>query len=119
TVAPGAGEAGVLAVVGAVTFTPLAAFSALLNGTDPGSDYSQLVAGGPIDLGGSALSLILGFTPEVDDSFTLLSSADLAGVTGTFAGLDEGAVFNQDGLLFQITYRGGPSGTSVVLTRLA
>jgi hypothetical protein len=38
-------------------------------------------------------------------------------ITGTFAGLDEGAVFAQDGLLFQITYQGGPNGDSVVLTR--
>ena len=70
-------------------------------------------------MGGSTLSLVLGYTPQVGDSFTLLTSNDPAGVTGAFAGLEEGAVFDQDGLTFQITYQGGPAGTSVVLTRVA
>ena len=69
-------------------------------------------------MGGSTLSLVLGYTPQVGDSFTLLTSNDPAGVTGTFAGLDEGATFTQDGLTFQITYQAGPGGNSVVLTRL-
>jgi hypothetical protein len=34
------------------------------------------------------------------------------------AGLDEGAVFAQDGLLFPITYQGGPDGNGAVLTRV-
>jgi hypothetical protein len=33
--------------------------------------------------------------------------------------LDERALFTWNGLTFQITYQGGPSGNSVVLTRLA
>jgi hypothetical protein len=40
-------------------------------------------------------------------------------ITGTFAGLDEGAVFSQNGMTFLITYQGGPRGNSVVLTHLA
>jgi hypothetical protein len=52
----------------------------------------------------------------VGDSFTLLSTDDASPVTGTFAGLDEGAIFSQNGMLFQITYQGGSRGNSVVLT---
>ena len=58
-----------------------------------------------------------GFTPDLGDAFTLISS-DAGPILGTFAGLDEGAVFAQDGMLFQITYQGGPGGNSVVLTRV-
>jgi hypothetical protein len=112
TVAP-----GVLTVAGSMTLSASATFAVTLNGTDPDS-YSSVHASGPLDLGGSTLSLTLGYTPAVGDSFTLLSTDDGSPVTGTFAGLDEGAVFSQNGLTFQITYRGGPRGNSVVLTRL-
>jgi hypothetical protein len=107
---------GVLTVAGGVVLSDSATFSATLNGTDP-DNYSQVTASGPVDLGGSTLSLTLGFTPELGDAFTLLSS-DTGPITGTFAGLDEGAVFSQDGMSFQITYQGGPNGNSVVLTRV-
>jgi hypothetical protein len=109
---------GVLSVADGVVLSASVTFRATLNGTDPGS-YSQLVAAGPINLGGSTLSLVLGFTSPVGASFTLLTTADPSPVAGTFAGLAEGAVFTQDNLLFQITYVGGADGNSVVLTRLA
>jgi hypothetical protein len=108
---------GILSITGSATFFASTTFSATLNGADPGS-YSLVSASGPINLGGSTLHLTLGFTPQVGDAFTLLSSA-FGPITGTFAGLDEGATFMQDGILFQITYQGGPDGHSVVLRRLA
>jgi hypothetical protein len=103
-------------VAGGVVLSDSATFSATLNGTEPDS-YSYVTASGPIDLGGSTLSLSLGFMPELGGSFELITS-DAGPILGTFAGLDEGAVFEQDGLLFQITYQGGPDGNSVVLTRV-
>jgi hypothetical protein len=115
TVAP---APGLLTIAGSLALSGATTFSATLNGTDPAS-YSQVVASGPIDLGGSTLSLSLGFTPQVGDSFTLLTSGDGSPITGTFAGLDEGATLMQDGILFQITYHGGSGGNSVVLTRLS
>jgi hypothetical protein len=108
---------GVFSITGSMALASSTTFSALLNGTDPGS-YSQVTASGSIDLASSTLALTLGFTPELGDSFTLISSA-FGPITGTFAGLDEGATFMQSGILFQITYEGGPDGNSVVLTRLA
>jgi hypothetical protein len=108
---------GILSVAGSVTLFASTTFSVTLNGIDPGS-YSQVSASGPVNLGGSTLELTLGFAPQVGDAFTLLSSA-FGPITGTFAGLEEGATFMQDGILFQITYQGGPDSQSVVLTRLA
>ena len=51
--------------------------------------------------------------------FEILTNTGAAPITGTFAGLAEGAVFTQGGYQFQITYQGGTGGDSVVLTRLA
>jgi hypothetical protein len=115
TAAPGPGA---LTVAGGVVLTGSATYKATLNGTDP-SNYSQVQASGPIDLGGSTLSLILGFTPPVGSTYTLLTTTDPGPIMGTFAGLPEGASFTQGGFTFQITYQGSPGGNSVVLTRLA
>src|SRR5262249_8163031 len=80
TVAP-----SLLTVSGGLTLSASATFAVTLNGTDPDS-YSSVHASGPLDLGGSTLSLTLGFTPDVGDSFTLLSTDDGSPITGTFAG---------------------------------
>jgi hypothetical protein len=77
-------------------------FGVTLDDPDP-DGYSQLHASGPLDPGGSRLSLTLGFTPAVGDCFTLLSTDDSSPVTSTFAGLDEGVVFSQNGMMFPIT----------------
>src|SRR5262249_49680715 len=110
TVAP---DPGLVTILGGCTLSGSSTFTATLNRTDRGS-YSQVTAGGPVDLGGSTLSLALGFTPPAGSSFTLLSS-DSGPILGTFAGLEEGATFTQDGFTFEITYRGGLRGNSVVL----
>jgi hypothetical protein len=55
----------------------------------------------------------------VGSTFEVLTTSDAAGIRGTFSGLDEGAIFEQDGEQFQITYHGGDNGTSVVLTRVS
>jgi Repeat of unknown function (DUF5650) len=109
---------GVFSIAGGLALASSTTFSALLNGTDPAS-YSQVTASGSIDLGSSTLTLTLGFTPEMGDSFTLLTAGDGSSIAGTFAGLDEGATFSQGGFTFQITYQGGPNGNSVVLTRVS
>jgi hypothetical protein len=105
-------------VAGSVALASSATYSAGRNDTDP-SNYSQLLVGGPIDLGGSTLSLVLGFTPPVGSSCTLITTSDPAPILGTFAGLPEGATFSQGVFQFRITYQGGAGGNSVVVTRLA
>jgi hypothetical protein len=109
---------GVSTILGGVVLTDSTTWSATLNGTARGS-YSQLAVAGPINLGGSSLSLNLGFEPPVGSSFEILTNSGTGPITGTFNGLDEGAVFSQGGYQFQITYVGGTGGDSVVLTRLA
>jgi hypothetical protein len=119
TLQPGDSNPGVLQVAGALTLFATTTFSVRLNGLGAGSDYSQVAVSGPVTLSGSTLQLTLGFEPPPDSSFEILTTTDPAGVRGTFDGLDEGALFEQDGHQFQITYHGGAAGTSVVLTRVA
>jgi hypothetical protein len=57
------------------------------------------------------------FEPPVRSSFEIVTNAGPGQITGTFNGLDEGAVFAQGGYPFQITYQGGSGGASVVVTR--
>jgi hypothetical protein len=109
---------GVVSSASGVILTASTTLTATLNGIDPGS-YSQLAVGGPIHLGGSTLSLVLGFEPPVGSSFEILTNTGTTPISGTFAGLDEGTVFTQSGYAFQITYQGGTGSDSVVVTRLS
>ena len=118
TVAPGGDNPGVLTVPGAVALDSSSTLSIVLNGPEPGAGYAQLQAGGPVDLGGSTLSLIFGFVPPVGSSFEILTNSGSAPIGGIFNGLEEGAIFTQGGYQFVITYQGGSGGDSVVLTRL-
>jgi hypothetical protein len=114
TVAPGTASPGVLTVGGAVTFNASAILSIFIDG----SANAKLQAGGPIDLGGSTLSISFGAEPPVGSTLEIFTKTGSAPINNTFNGLDEGAVFNQGGYQFQITYQGGTGGDSVVLTRV-
>ena len=59
------------------------------------------------------MSLVDGFTPSVGDSFTIINNETGNPVSGTFDGLWQGATFNVDGNVFQISYDGGSSGQDV------
>ncbi|HLJ91609.1 MAG TPA: hypothetical protein VKU02_00315 [Gemmataceae bacterium] len=119
TIAPGGGNPGRLNVTGRVAFSPAANLNILLQGTEAGTGYAELRAGGPIDLGGSTLSLNIGFTPSIGSSFEIVTTTGAASINGTFRGLSEKTIFTQNGFQFEITYRGGTDGKSVALTRLA
>jgi hypothetical protein len=114
TVAP---RPGVVTVAGGFVLTGSTTLSATLIGT--AGRYSQFAAAGPINLGGSTLSLVLGYYLRIGSTFEIITITGTGPITGTFNGLDEGAVFYQGGYLFQITYQGGTGGQSVVLTLVA
>jgi fibronectin-binding autotransporter adhesin len=112
TVAPGAGpgqlsSAGLSLVAGAI-------FAAEIDGPNAATQYDQISVGGPVTLGGATLSLTLGYAPADGQEFTLIRQRQGQPVSGTFAGLDEGATFVVAGTAFQITYQGG-SGHDVVI----
>jgi hypothetical protein len=118
TFAPGDdGAAGIFTVTGPLTLEN-AAVDVLVNGTTAGSEYSQAKVSGPISLGTETmLNLTFGFTPGATQSFRIMDNTGNQPVTGTFAGLPEGAHFTQAGQPFSITYKGG-TGNDVVVTAL-
>ncbi len=71
------------------TLGPGATLSLGLNGAIAGTGYDQLNASGPVNLGGATLNLTGGYAPVKGDVFTIISAPS---VTGTFNGLDQGAV---------------------------
>ncbi|MBI5089475.1 MAG: autotransporter-associated beta strand repeat-containing protein [Actinobacteria bacterium] len=88
-----------------------------LDGTVAGTQYSQAAVTGTADIAGATLSISTGFTPSAGDTFTIVVNDGIDTVTGTFAGLPEGAAFSA-GSLFRISYTGG-TGNDVVLTAIA
>jgi uncharacterized repeat protein (TIGR01451 family) len=76
----------------------------------------MVVVNGSVALGGAMLELRWAFDTAVGTQFTLISGA--TSLSGTFAGLPEGAIFTASGRRFSITYKGG-AGHDVIITRLA
>ncbi|MDY3557349.1 autotransporter-associated beta strand repeat-containing protein, partial [Gemmata sp. JC717] len=113
TLAPGTSP-GVINT-GALTLPAGATFSAEINGTTVGTGYDQASVTGTVNLTGSTLSTTLGFAPSAGTSFILIANDGVDAVTGTFAGLPEGATFTSGGKTFTISYVGG-TGNDVVVS---
>lgn len=83
-------------------------YSAELDATSTapnGLAYDVLNVTGTVDLtGNSALSLTLGYTPAVGDSFWILLNDGVDPIANTFLGLPEATIFTAGGSWFQITY---------------
>jgi fibronectin-binding autotransporter adhesin len=101
--------------VGSLTFAQ-GDFATQINSA---SSYSALQASGPVNIQPStALDVALAYTPTAGTQFTIIHNASGSPVTGSFAGLPEGATFVAGGWTFAITYKGG-GGNDVVITALA
>ncbi|HJT34020.1 MAG TPA: DUF4214 domain-containing protein [Pirellulales bacterium] len=107
-------SAGTLTVTSA-TFNSDAAFNVGINGTTPGTGYSQLIAGGGVNLNGATLGGSAGFTPIAGQTFEIINNTSANPISGTFAGLPEGAHVALGNAQFTISYTGG-DGNDVVLT---
>ena len=79
-----------------------------MNGTTPGADYDQLNVRGTVALGGATLHVLPGFSPldaPTDGAtFTIINNDGADGVSGTFAGLADGALLTAGGMQFRINY---------------
>jgi hypothetical protein len=111
TVSPGLSGPGRLTVNGNVS---LGGFVAQLNGTTAGTQYDQLVVNGTLSLSGP-LTATLGYTPAAGDVLRIIDNDGTDPVTGTFAGLPQGAQVTIGGTQFTISYTGG-TGNDVTLT---
>lgn len=89
-----------------------------LAGSSPGSGYDQLDVHGSVSLGGAALSPLVEFEPAVGEQFTIVANDGTDPVSGTFAGLPQGAELDGGAVDLRVDYGGG-DGNDVVLTRLS
>jgi uncharacterized repeat protein (TIGR01451 family) len=94
------------------------AFSVELNGTTAGTDYDRVNVTGTVNLTGSVLSGSVGFAATDGMTFIIITNDGGEAITGTFAGLAEGATTTISGQTFRVSYVGG-TGNDVVLTRTA
>ena len=107
----GVGHMGTLST-GSLTLSKAGTFTTQL--VSPTTDDS-VKASGPITLSGASLNVIIDSHPSAGNSFTIIHNLSGQPVSGTFAGLPEGATFAADGADFLITYRGN-GGQDVVIT---
>lgn len=115
TVAPG-NSPGCL-TAGNTTFEASSTFEVEIAGKTVCTEYDQQKINGTISLGNATLNakFLNNFKPSAGDAFTVIDNDGTDAVTGTFAGLGEGATFTVDGVVFKITYKGG-DGNDVVIT---
>lgn len=86
-------------------------------GATPGA-FDQAEVTGTVSLGGALnISLAAGYAPPIGQSFTIIDNDGSDAVSGTFAGLAEGATVTAGGHAFSISYEGG-DGNDVVLTTI-
>ncbi len=111
TLAPGSGP-GTLAVQSNLVMTNDSIFEVELNGTTPVSEYDQLqMSGTQLSLYSPALNVLLGFTPNVGDTFQIVTG--FSAVSGTFNNLPDDSTFTVGSTQFQIDY--GTSGITLIV----
>ncbi|MCI0637732.1 MAG: Ig-like domain-containing protein [Gemmataceae bacterium] len=114
TFAPGGSGAAQFVVAG--NYTQTANGTLQLDLASPTSD--QVVVSGSVTLGGNlVMASLAGFLPSFGNSVLLIDKQSAGAVTGTFAGLPEGASIWIGGITFRISYVGG-DGNDVSLTAL-
>jgi autotransporter-associated beta strand protein len=114
-VSPGGPAPGIQRVQD-LAFSAGSSYVVQLNGPDPGTGYDQLDVTGTVSLNGATLDAALGFSPAPGDRFVIIQNDGTDPVTGTFAGLPQGASLWVGGAAFHIYYDGG-DGNDVVLVR--
>ena len=102
---------------GSASFNATGQFQVELNGVTPGTEYDQLNVTGTVNLTGSKLNIDLGFTPAINDTFTIIQNDGADAVFGTFANQPDNTVFVVGTNVFRINYNAG-TGNDVVLTYL-
>lgn len=107
------GGLGFWSFSGSVLFQPGSAFDVTIDGTTPGSQYTELVGQGTsasVDIASSILSGSVGYQFQQGDQFTIIASPSL---TGHFENV-VGGVISLGGVSFRVTY----SSSGVTLTAL-
>ena len=109
------GGPSTMSVSDVATFNSSSTFNVALNGTGAGQS-TQLEdtksTGNPVSLGGSTLSVSLGYTPNAGDTFTIISAA--GGITGQFSNITDGQILTVN----NVSFRYNQTSTAATLTAL-
>ncbi len=89
-----------------------------IEGTTVGTQYDQTNVTGTVTIAGGTLTLAGAYAPFSGNTFVIVANDGADAVTGTFAGLPEGATIVFNGATLQISYVGG-TGNDITLTALA
>ena len=102
---------------GNLTLTAGSILDAEVNGLTAGTEHDQYAVTGTVDLGGATLNASGTISASVGDSLVLIDNDGADAITGTFAGLVQGALLTINGDTFLIDYTGG-DGNDVELIRV-
>lgn len=124
TLRPDSSSVGIFEVTGRFILDGSATLEIEISGSTPGNNpdgLDQLLVNGEVSLNnGASLQVYLrdGYVPPVDQQFVIIENDGADAVSGTFAGLPEGATLNVGIAEFTISYLGldGATGNDVVLT---
>lgn len=92
-----------------------------LGGTAPATQFDQLIASGQVTLdpAGPTLSISLGYSPTVNDSFVIIKNTTALPIDGEFAGRADNSEFWLGNAKFRVDYDGGDGSNDLVLTVVA
>lgn len=93
-----------------VDFEPGSVFEIDLDGEPSATSHGSIASYGQVDVTGATLDLSLGYAPVAGETFSLCWNNLIDPVSGTFAGMPEGAVFYRSQIPLQLTYT-DPDGT--------
>ncbi len=112
---PGNGSTGILTINGA--YTQSGALDDQIDGVVPGTDFNQLVVNGTITVSGFLTPTILApYLPAIGNSYQLITNNSGNPISGSFLALADGSTFEFGQRLFTISYHGGATHNSVVIT---
>jgi len=114
-----AGAAGALTINGDLQLAGASTLEAQINGAASGTGYDTVVLNGSVNLNGATLAATLsgGYTPVNGAVYTLINNDGADAITGTFAGIVEGAIITVSGVQMRVNYGGG-DGNDLTLTAL-
>ncbi|WP_165219276.1 PKD domain-containing protein [Aquisphaera insulae] len=114
TVSPG-NSPGILTING--NYVQTGTLLEQVQGTNPVTpDFDRLIITGNVTLGGTLNPVLLaGYLPSLGNSYQILDNNGASPISGTFAGLAQGARFVFDRRFFTISYTGG-DGNDVVIS---
>jgi hypothetical protein len=111
TLAPGSSP-GVVTINGNLVLNNNDALAAELNGSTAGIGYDQVIVNGTVTLGEAALAATGTRTANDGDVLVLIKNNSTDAVSGTFAGLPEGATVTAGGVTYLVTYKYNAESTT-------